>query len=386
MYDMTHLRQTEFPISQNYIYFNHASISPLPTRSKKAMLRAVEELARQPINFWVDHGNPMNDQLKAAAAAFINAASPQEIVPITTTSAGLNNVAQAMAWQPGDNVAFYEHEFPANAYPWMSLGRDGVEVRLVPGKDGGLTVAELEPLVDGRTRVVTVSAIQFFSGHKADLAALGRFCRERGIHFIVDAIQAIGHMKIDVQAMHIDALATGGQKSILSTPGTGILYVRDAFAETLRPRHIHSNATQDFLHWLAYDLAPRPGADRFMAGTANLPGLFATHASLELLAELGIENIDRHTTALADAAMELLGDMGYEIVTPAQAHGPIVTFKSGLDSEAADALIARFRENKVAVVKHLDAAGEAYVRLSFHCYNTLAELERFGQIFTRLRN
>lgn len=386
MYDIDRLRQTEFPHSQDYIYFTHASISPLPTRAKKQMIWVIEELARQPINFWMDYGNPMGDQLKETAARFLNAASPQELVPITTTSTALNFVAQAMTWQPGDNVLFYEHEFPSNAYPWMSLERDGVEIRCVPGKDGGLTVAEMEPFMDGRTRLVTVSAIQFFSGHKADLFALGQFCRERDILFIVDAIQAIGHMKIDVQAMHIDVLATGGQKSILSAPGTGLLYVREALAQTLRPRHIHSNATEDFLHWLNYNINFRPGADRFTAGTPNLPGLFATNASLGLLAELGLENIDRHTTALAAAAIDMLTEMGHEVITPIHAHGPIVTFKTGVSSEETDDLVTRLRDHKVAVVKHLDAAGEAYIRLSFHCYNTLSEIEQFGEIYSRLRD
>lgn len=386
MYDIEKLRQTEFPISQDYIYFNHASISPLPVRSQEQMIWVIEQLACQPINFWMDHGAPMGDKLKERAAGFINASSPQEIVPVTTTSAALNMVAQAINWQPGDNIVFYEQEFPSNAYPWMSLERDGVEIRLVPGKDGGLTVAEMEPFVDGRTRLIAVSAIQFFSGHKADLMALGQYCHEHDILFVVDAIQAIGHMKIDVQAMHIDVLACGGQKSILSAPGTGLLYVRDDVAASLRPRQIHSNATVDFLHWLAYDLTFRPGADRFSSGTPNLPGLFATHASLGLLAELGVTNIDRHTTALADAAIEMLTKMGYDIVTPVSAHGPIVTFKSGLSAEATDDLVTRLREHKVSIVKHLDAAGAAYLRLSFHCYNTLAELDQFGAIFSRVRN
>jgi selenocysteine lyase/cysteine desulfurase len=303
---------------------------------------------------------------------------------MATTSAGLNAVAQAIAWQPGDNVLFCDVEFPANAYPWLSLARDGVEARLVPATDGGLTLAALEPYVDDRTRVIAASAIQFFTGHRTDLTAVGRFCQERGILFVVDAIQAIGHMAIDVQAMHIDVLACGGQKSLLALPGQGFLYVRQAVAEQLRPRFIGSNATVDYLHWLKYDTTPAVAAQRFMSGTLNIPGIVAVVESLGLIRELGVENIDRHTRALSDRATAVLTHLGYRVLSPQPAQGPIVTFAVDLSSEEADALVAALARQHVALVKHLDKEGNAYLRLSFHCYNTFEEIERFGEILEEM--
>lgn len=381
MYDIDSLRQNEFPISRDYIYFNHAAISPLPTRTKNKMQWVVEHLALQPANFWIDAGMKMAEDLKAEVAAFVNATSPQEVVPISTTSFGLNILAQAIAWEPGDNIIFCDVEFPSNAYPWMSLARDGVAVRCVPADEaGGLTLEALTTAADGRTRLVAASAVQFFTGHRTDLAAIGAYCRERGILFVVDAIQAIGHMPFDMQAMNIDVLATGGQKSIMAAPGVGFMVVRDAVAETLRPRLIGGNATQDFLHWLAYDLTPLPGAQRFNMGTPNLPGLFGLLESLRLLRELEVGHIDRHTSGLVDEAITLLTARGYEVITPRAAHGPIVTFKSGLNDAMTNELVNYLKERNVSVVKHLDRAGAAYVRLSFHCYNTSEELIRFMAI------
>jgi cysteine desulfurase / selenocysteine lyase len=305
MYDIYALRQQEFPHSQQKIYFNHASISPLPQRSKRKMKWAVEQLADNPSRFWQQEGMPLSQQLVARLAQLINAAEPEEIVPITTTSAGINALAQSFPWQPGDNLAFCEMEFPSNAYPWLSLARDGVEVRQVTAVDGGLTLEKLQNVVDDKTRLVAASAIQFFSGHRTDLAAVGHFCRERGILFVVDAIQAIGHMVIDVQAMQIDALATGGQKSILGPPGIGFMYVSRALADRLRPRSIGSNATVDFLHWLNYDLTPLPAAQRFQSGTPNLVGLFGLYESVGLLQELGIAHIDRRGVAQLGRALGL---------------------------------------------------------------------------------
>jgi cysteine desulfurase / selenocysteine lyase len=374
MYDLQHLRETEFPLSNATIYLNHASISPLPQRTRRRMEWAVSRLADQPSHHFMHEGKPAMDSFAEEIAATIHAAQALEIVPITTTSAALSAIALAIDWQPGDNVIFCEVEFPANAFPWLSLTAEGVEVRVAPALQGGLTLTAVEPLVSHRTRLIAVSAIQFFTGHRTNLAALGAFCRNRGILFVVDAIQAIGHMKIDVQAMNIDVLATGGQKSLLAAPGTGFMYVREAVCDTMRPRIIGPNATVDYLHWLDYNMTPLPGAQRFSAGTPNLVGIFGAMESLALIRELGVEAIDHHTTLLASESMKLLAERGYELTTVPGEHGPIVTFKSGLTVPATDALIAYLAENKVSVVKHLDRAGVPYVRLSFHCYNRIEEV------------
>ena len=381
MYDVQSLRQTEFPHSREITYLNHAGISPLPQRAKREIQAAVEALSGDPSDYFGKTAFPALVALQTGLARFVNAATPSEIVPITSTSAALNAIAQAIVWQPGDRVLFCDIEFPSNAYPWLSLARDGVESCVVPADNGGLTLRAVEQYADARTRVVAASAVQFFSGHRTDLAAIGRFCRERGILFVVDAIQCIGHMPFDVQAMNIDVLATGGQKSLLGLPGVGFMFVRDAVAEAMRPRLIHSNATANWLHWLAYDLTPLPGAERFAGGTPNVPGLIGLGTSLGLLEELGVAHIDAHTTALSRYAIEQLTAAGLEVITPRDALGPIVTFRSPLDAAATEQIVQQLAAERVVVVKHLDAAGAAFIRLSFHCYNTLAEVDRFVEVY-----
>ena len=377
MYDLDLLRREEFPFSADLTYLNHAAIAPLPQRSKREIQRAIEGLSSNPNDYFIRHGMPGFEAMPVLAARHINAASPSEIVATTSTSAALNAVAQAIEWRPGDNILFCDVEFPANAYPWMSLARDGAASRCVPAQNGGLTLDRVRDFADEHTRAVAVSAVQFLSGQRADLAGIGRFCHENGLLFIVDAIQAIGHIPIDVQAMHIDVLATGGQKSLLSLTGVGFLYVRQAVAEQMRPRLIHSNATADYMHWLAYDLTPLPGAARFAGGTPNVPGVMGMIASLSLLAELGTANIDAHTTALTRYGAEKLSTAGYDVFTPLDAAGPILTFCSPFDSATTDGLIQYLAERQVVAGKHLDAEGNAYVRLSFHAYNLPAEIDRF---------
>lgn len=376
MYDIESLRREEFPASANLTYLNHAGISPLPQRTKREVQSAIERLSEDPNAFFGKYALPAFASLQESLARYINADSPSEIVYSTTTSAALNAVAQAIDWRPGDNILFCDQEFPSNAYPWMSLSRDGVESRRVPSENGGLTLRQVEAHADDRTRAVTVSAIQFFSGHRADLVAIGRFCRERNILFIVDAIQAIGHMAFDVQAMNIDILATGGMKSLLALPGAGFIYVRDKVSSKMNPRLIHGNSTADYLHWLDYDLTPQPGAARLSSGTTNVPGVLSIGASLSLLNELGPANIDTHTTALIHYAIDNLTNEGYEVVTSKDTSGPIATFRSPFDSETTDRLIQFLSDRQVVVCKHLDAGTSAYVRASVHCYNITADIDR----------
>ena len=383
MYDVQALRQAEFPITQEFIYFHNAGVTPLPTRTKNKMQWATEQIACRSGNFFNEERAEMTAAFQNEIAALINAVSGDEIVPIASTSTGLNAIAQALDWHDGDNVLLCDVEFPANVYPWLSLARDGVEVKWVTAVNGGLTLEALQAQVDEHTRLVAASAIQFFTGHCTDLAAIGTFCHENNILFVVDAIQAIGHMLIDVQAMHIDGLVTGGQKSLLASPGCGFMYVNDAVAERLNPRIVSGSSTDNYLHWLNYDMTLAKGAQRFRSGTTNITGMYAVLESVRLLQELGVAHIGTHTRGLTAVASQTLVDLGYEVVTSHTDFGPIATFRTGLDVEETDKLVNHLRQHNITVVKHLNREGAPHIRASFHAYNTEGEIGRFAEVLGR---
>lgn len=381
MYNIHYLRQHEFPTCNNVVYLNNAGISPLPQRTINRIHSVIEGLGRQPSGFWEFEAIPATLMLQNELAKYINAASPDEIAFATTTSSAINLFAQAIDWRPDQNIIICDVEFPSNAYPWLSLERDGIQVRRIPSTYGGLEVETLRNYIDENTRLVAASTVQFFTGHRTDLTAIGEFCQDHGVLFAVDAIQSIGHFQVDVQAMHIDLLATGGQKSLMALPGTGFIYVRHELAEKMRPRVIGSNATIDYLHWLAYDLTPLPGAARFNTGTPNLPGIFSIAASLDLIQELGVQAIDAHTQALSGYTLEALTNLGLSVITPRDTLGPIVTFRSPYSLEQTDQLVRFMAEKQIVVTKHLDAPGNPYIRLSFHCYNSEEDVDRFIEAF-----
>lgn len=385
MYNLSTLRATEFPQPSAEIYLNHAAISPLPARSQQTVTAVAGAIGANPSRYFAEQYQSLVADFQATAAALINAEHANEIVAVPTTATGINLLAQALPWQPGDNLLICETEFPANVYPWMSLERNGVDVRLVPAVGGGLTLEKLEPLVDERTRLVSASSVQFLSGHRSDLEAIGAFCHARGLLFVVDAIQAVGHFPHDVQGWHIDALVTGGQKSLMGTPGCGFMYLRTAVANICRPRFLSGSCTDNYLHWLDYDLTLRPAAGRFEQGTPNMIGIAAARSSMQLLQELGLSAIDCHTGNLARYAHRLLTENGFRVITPLDAIGPIVTWHSELSSADTDGLVAHLRARGVTVGKHLDRPGNAYVRASFHCYNTQDEVEQLVAELTAVR-
>lgn len=377
MYELESLRANEFPHMLDQVNLDNAASAPPPNRTLTRIKQALDE--QVVTSQWHIGKYPLEllGSFMSSAAAFINAESPNEIVFVPGCSMGLNLIAQSLDLKAGENVVFCDLEFPANVYPWLSLQRDGVKVKQVPSVFGGLTLDALRAAVDEHTRVVTVSAVQFFSGHRTDLAALGKFCREQNIIFVVDAIQAIGHIPIDVRKMNIDVLVTGGHKSLMVSPGTGFMYVREAVCEKLKPRVVGTFSTVNWLSYLDYDMTPHPGAWRFMISTPSIEGIAGMIESMAFLNELTREATDWHTTRLAARALKMAQERGYPLTTVQGEHGSIATFKSKLDKNKTMALLQKIhQEEKIAIAQRTDRQGDVHLRMSFHCYNTEEELAR----------
>jgi len=374
-YSLEALRAEQFPVAQTFAYLNHASISPLPTATAQAMHDAIDRSMNDPSAMfpWFME---RSQALLTSLCKLINAQQESEIVSVQSTSLGNNLVAHAMPWQRGQNIVLCDVEFPSNAYPWIqAAGAHGVEVRLLPANLIGLSLDALAKVVDSQTALVAVSAMQFLSGHRTDLMTMGQFCHERNIIFAVDAIQAVGIIPIDVQAMHIGILCAGGQKALMGPPGQGFLYVRSDLAEQMKPDYIGGNGTVDYLHWLKYDMTPLPGAARFSMGTPNIAGIIGLGASVKLLTDIGVANIDAHVTALASYLIDQLRASGYQVLTPDD-HASIVTFQVAPTEEATVAIMNHLTERKVVVAKHWDAQKNPYLRASFHCYNNQDDVDR----------
>lgn len=366
------LRNREFPWTAETTYLAAASLGPLPERTRLA-IEAFNAKRTAP------HLIPDRDQLaihaaaRSAAAQLIHA-DPEEIALAPNTSTGLHLAAGALPLRAGDVVLLSDREFPANVYPWLARRRSGVVVERVPVTPQGFPdeARLLERLADPRVRVLAISAVQFSSGFRADLARLGAACRATGAYLVVDAIQALGAVPVDVRALPVDLLACGGQKWLLGPWGSGFCYVRRELVRELTPPMsgwLSYRGMEDFSNLLSYDDQLVDDARRFETASAATQDQLGLTASIGLLLELGVEAIAAYLRALGDPVLEWAAGRGVRIASPTDP-----THRSQIVCLAPpDAREAHRRLRQAGIVTSLR---EGAIRLAPHCYNTIEEMEK----------
>jgi cysteine desulfurase / selenocysteine lyase len=380
-YDLEALRRVEFPWTTHgdRVYLNHASTGPLPMRARNA-LSTWAEWRGEPWRISDDMEFEIMDRARSLSARLIGAAT-EEIALTTNTSHGINIAARCLPLRAGDIVVSSDREFPANVYPWMALAREGVIFEQIRCTQTGLPHEEriIEALDRSRVKVLTLSWVSFASGYTVDLERIGRACRERGIYFVVDAIQGVGVRALDAPGCKIDILACGGQKWLLSPWGTGFAYIRRPLMQQLEPREIGWMAvrgSRDFSRLVDYDLAWYDDARRFEVGTLPYQDLAALCASLELLLEVGVACITTHVSSLVDVMMSRLRDAGAVVITPAEPRqrAGIVTVRVKNGERVSEQLA---RAGIVCALR------EGAIRLSPHLYTTREEIERALDVLVR---
>ena len=372
--DVAALRAREFAtlVAGGARYLNSASTGPYPD-STRAALDAMTALRAEPhrISYELQFGTLA--RMRARCAELVGAHA-DEIALAFNTSAGINLAARALPLQPGDVVVTSDREFPANMYPWMAVERSrGVRLQVVPC--AGLHPDEealLAALDAPRVKLLALSWISSMSGYRVDLARLGAACRERGIWFVVDAIQGVGNSPLDLREVHVDVLACGAQKWLLSPWGTGFTYVRRDLVSRLTPPDagwLAVEGSEDFSRLLQYDLTWRDAARRFEVGTLPYQEFAGAVASVELLLALGPANVAAHVAALADRVVAWAQGCGsVRLVTPADpAHRGGVVCVAPRDPEAA--------ARRLAAARVIHSMREGIVRLAPHCFNTADEVD-----------
>ncbi len=365
-----------FPITRNYNFQNHAGVAPLSKPAVEAMCRYARECGETAgiRSDFYKHA----EQVRKAAAQLINA-DADEITFVKNPTEGIGWVANGLTWNTGDNVVTANVEFPANIYPWMGLAARGVQLKRVPEENGRIPTERIADAIDSKTRVLSLSAIQFASGFRADLAELGRICKEKGVLFCVDAIQALGVFTVDVKAMQIDFLSADGHKWLCGPEGCGIFYCDRSLIGHLKPVMAGWLCMKDALDYGNYQFEFVDNARKFDTGSYNLAGIYGLGASIEMLLEIGPEKIASHVLMLTDRLVHGLRDKGYRVVSsrrPGEASG-IVAFNSEThDHEQIRTHLER--EHRVVI-----ALREGRLRASPHVYNTTEEIDQLLELLPK---
>jgi selenocysteine lyase/cysteine desulfurase len=355
----------QFPVTERLIYLNHAAVAPLCLPAAHAM----KHLAQDALEYGSEHYSQwMNTYqgVRASTARLINA-EPGEIAIVKNTSEGIATVAIGLAWEPGNIVVAFEEEFPANFYPWKRLESAGVEVRWLSVFDD---LDRIDAACKG-ARMLAISHVQYLSGYRVDLNAIGEICSRRGCFFLVDAIQGMGAFPIDVRTAHIDALAADGHKWLLGPEGCGVLYVRQEVQDQIEPIEFGWTNVAKYYDYSSRDMKLRPDAGRYECGTLNTVGCYGLRASIDLLLDVGVESTAPAVQALGDRIHDGVKKLGFETLgkrTEDTGAGIVSFRKTGVESQL---IVRRLKDAGIVT-----APRQGWIRAAPHFYIAPGEIDR----------
>ncbi|MGA2271814.1 MAG: aminotransferase class V-fold PLP-dependent enzyme [Bryobacteraceae bacterium] len=355
----------QFPVRERLIYLNHAAVAPLAKPAADAMKRLADDC----LGFGSLHYSEWlaaYEGLRVAAAKLIGA-DRSEIALVKNTSEGIATVAMGLDWKPGDRMVGFEEEFPANYFPWKRLEEKGVKVTWLSIND---PLDRIDEATKG-ARLLAISFVQFLSGRRAPIQAIGEICRRNRCIYLVDAIQGLGAFPLDVRACGVEALATDGHKWLLGPEGCGILFIDQALQDRVEPVEFGWTNVARYNDYASRDMTLRPDAGRYECGTLNTIGCFGLRASIEFLLEVDVGKIAPVVQNLSNRIAEGVQAKGYEVLgnrTPETGAGIVSFRKPGIE---AGEIVRNLRASGI-----ITASRAGWVRTSPHFYNSPAEIDR----------
>ncbi len=368
----------EFPQLPGLRYLNHAAVSPWPQRAAEAITRFARENAQSGARDYPDWLKT-EQRLRERLQRLLNAPSCSDIALVKSTSEALSFVAFGLDWRAGDQIVISNEEFPSNRVVWEALSHFGVEVVQVSLK-GHAPEDALLAACGPRTRLLSVSAVQYASGLRLELQCLGQGCQERGVLFCVDAIQQLGALPFDVQSSQCAFAMADGHKWLLGPEGLGVFYCRRDLREQLKLHEYGWHMLEHPGDYQRTDWQAARSARRFECGSPNMLGTIALEASLSLLEEVGMPQVE---AALQERMQWLQG--GLQAIPGCNLHSPlnplrragILTFS--LDGWSNQALYQQLRDEQV-----ICAQRGAGIRLSPHFYTQDQVIEETLQLLHQL--
>lgn len=368
----------EFPQLLGLRYLNHAAVSPWPQRAVDAVNRFAVENARtgaRDYSTWLQ----VEQRLRERLQRLLNAPTCADIALVKNTSEALSFVAFGLDWRAGDQVITSDEEFPSNRIVWEALAPKGVEVVQVNLHSGDAEAALLAAC-GPRTRLMAISAVQYASGLRLDLPHLGHGCQARGVLLCVDAIQQLGALPFDVQASQCAFAMADGHKWLLGPEGLGVFYCRSDLRAQLKLHEYGWHMLEHAGDYQRRDWEPAHSARRFECGSPNMLGTMALEASLSLLEDVGMPQVEH---ALQERMQWLID--GLQKCSGIRLHSPLARLQRAgilnfsLDGWAQPALFERLKQQQV-----ICAQRGAGIRLSPHFYTKPYVIEETLQLLQQL--
>ncbi|MFQ6113364.1 MAG: aminotransferase class V-fold PLP-dependent enzyme [bacterium] len=358
----------------NHVYLNCAAQGPFP----KVTVEAIHEAIRLKSNPYTIEDSIYFDlplRVRKRAAMLIGA-KPEEIALSTGASHGINVAANGLPLSAGDEILVADREFPANVYPWLNQEKRGVITKIIKPQGTFITPQDFERNISPKTKVITVSFVNYSNGYQADLKSIGKLCKNYNIFFVVDGSQGVGGVPINVKELEIDIMVVAGYKWLLSPYGSGFFYVCDAVLENISVPDVNwarIKGAEDFNNLLKYKLQFCEGAPRFeYPETANFLNNAAMEASLNFILNIGVEKICAHCNSLLDYLIKNFRSHKFKIISSLEkSHRSNVLSISAQSPQDTAAAYRRLKEAKVYV-----SLRENGLRISPHLYNTEEDIDR----------
>ena len=367
--------QHEFSLNSDITYLNHAAVAPWPARTRQAINLFAEEnssIGASQYPRWIKTESATREQLRS----LINATSVNDIAFLKNTSEALSVVAYGLNWNSGDNIVTSNQEFPSNRIVWQSLSNKNVDLIEVDLYSSSSPEDAIINNCNNNTRLVSISSVQYASGLRMDLEKLGTFCREKNILFCIDAIQSIGALEFDVEKYQADFVMADAHKWMLSPEGIALFYCREDKRELLKLNQYGWHMIENHMDYTTKKWDVANSARRFECGSPNMLGIHALNASLSLLLEIGMENIENrllsNTRYLVDQLMAL-SHISILSSMEDQRYAGIVTFKH--DEANQSDLYSYLMKNNV-----ICAERGGGIRFSPHFYTDKATMDRAVEI------
>lgn len=354
-------------------FVNHAGTSILPQRCAKIMKRMVDLNQMLQVEHFMEMMR-LVEVCRTNSAALLHA-SPTEIALSRNTTEGINWVANGLDWKSGDRIVTVNGEYPANIYPWLRLQEQGVEVHMIQPQNGRVSIDQLEKAITQNTKLVSLSFVDFVTGFRIDLEAVGELCAQKGVLFHADLIQGLGVFPVDVKKAKISFASFGGQKWLLGPMGSGIFYCDRDCLDQLEVINVGATSVKNFIPYLDYDYTLLDDAKRFEYSASAVHATAGLGASLSIFLDYGMEYITSRIKELTDILVRGAVDKGYECISP-----------RGENEWSGIVSLKHPTQDSVEIVEQLGKAQiftrerEGYVRLSPHFYNTEEEMQQIVDV------
>lgn len=356
--------RSRFPIFSRKIYLNSCS--------QGALSDSVEAALQEYVKSWHEAGSPWDiwvqkyEAVRAQFAEFIGAQA-SEVAVVPSASAGINAVASAIRFLDRKRVVLGQFEFPTMGHVWLAQQPRGAEIHFVRANDEEIPTAGYEAAIDQQTAVVPLTHVCFKNGFRSHVSEVVQLARASGAYVFVDDYQDCGTRPINVKSMNVDFYVAGTLKYLLAAPGLAFLYVRKELIPALDPTISGWFAQSNPFAFDVEHLDLAPTARKFEAGTPPIPNLYAASAGMNLLKEIGLENVAAQIKRLAQALIAGAHDLGIHVKTPESSVGPLVV----LQCRDVDAVIAKLAAQNIVVSGRHDG-----LRVSFHVHNTLDDVQQ----------